>query len=69
MHSDSKWGTDIFFAVCICSCTKIGATHTKTVEITSEKIESAVRNSITLNACNYHENQENTDDCFNPFMQ
>lgn len=61
-------GGQIFFCS-ICSCTKIGATHTKTVEITSEKIERAVRNSITLNACNYHENQENTDDCFNPFTQ
>ena len=52
-------GGQIFFCS-ICSCTKIGASHTKTVEITSEKIESTVRNSITLNACNYHENQENT---------
>ena len=59
-------GGQIFFCS-ICSCTKIGATHTKTVEITSEKIDRAVRNSITLNACNCHENQENTDDCFNPF--
>ena len=53
-------GGQIYIFCSICSCTKIGATHTKTVKITSEKIESAVRNSITLNVCNYHENQENT---------